>query len=265
MKQLFKLCMGVLLMASCKDPIVIDIPNNNPLLVVEGVVSSELDSSFVKLSLSSNYYASPNYKTVETAVVRVNGIDFIHKGSGIYRPYDGFIGKVDSTYNLSINYEDKNYTSTSTMVPMFRVDSLSQTFKPKEGFLPEGYSISYWGFDDRKPIKYTYFQSGFFDADKGKDSTQNNLVLFDNNSIPLGRQYAFELPFTRFNSGTLFFCTFRSIDKDMFDFLKEYGSQSSGAPGPFRQQPANLPTNIKGGAVGYFATFDVKRFRYMVK
>ena len=265
MVHLFNFCFAVLLLASCKDPITIDIPNNDPILVVEGVVCSELDSSFVKLTLSSNYYASPNYKTVETATVKINGVDFIHKGSGLYRPFDGYIGKVDSTYDLSIEYDNKTYTSKSTMVPMFRVDSLSQTYKQKEGFLPAGNSISYWGFDDRTPIKYTYFQSGFFDGDKGKDSVQNNLVLFDNNSIPLGKVYAFELPFTRFNSGTLFFCVFRSIDKAMYDFLKEYATQSSGAPGPFRQQPANLPSNIKGGAVGYFTTYDVKRFRYLVK
>ncbi len=265
MRQLFNFCIAVLLLASCKDPIIIDIPNNSPLLVVEGVVSSELDSSFVKLTLSSNYYASPNYKIVESAIVKINGIDFIHKGSGVYKAYDGFIGKVDSTYELSISYDNKTYTSTSTMVPMFRVDSLSQTYKQKEGFLPAGNSISYWGFDNRTPIKYTYFQSGFFDADKGKDSVQYNLVLFDNNSTPLGKEYAFELPFTRFNSGTSFFCIFRSIDKPMYDFLKEYTSQSSRAPGPFKQQPANLPSNIKGGAVGYFATYDVKRFRYLVK
>ena len=250
---------------SCKDQITIDIPNNNPLLVVEAVVCSETDSSFVKLSLSSNYYASPNYSKVENAVVKINGIDFIHKGQGIYKPYDGFVGKVDSTYELKIEHENKTYTSNSTMVPMFRVDSLSQKFKAKEGFLPEGYSISYWGFDNRKPIKYTYFQSGFWDNERGKDSIQNNLVLFDNNSIPLNQEYVFELPFSRFKSGALFFCIFRSIDKAMYDFLKEYSVQSSRAPGPFKQQPANLPSNISGGAVGYFATYDVKRLYYLVQ
>ena len=47
--------------------------------------------------------------------------------------------------------------------------------------------------------------------------------------------------------------------------VNEYNNQNSGAPGPFQTPPTNLPTNIKGGALGYFATYDYKRFDYTVK
>jgi hypothetical protein len=57
----------------------------------------------------------------------------------------------------------------------------------------------------------------------------------------------------------------RSIDIKMRDFLAAYGSQNPNIPGPFQVPPANLPTNISGGAVGYFVGYDVKRFRYTFK
>lgn len=255
----------VFVFGSCKEKIEIDIPGAEPLLVVESVISTETDSSFVKLSLSSDYFGDSKYPQVNSAVVFVNDIPFTFQGNGIYKAYSGFAGKRDSLYSLSILYNGKNYTSKAILEPMFRVDSIFQTFKAKEGFLEEGYALSYVGYDERKPIKYTYFQSGIFDKVSQTDTLQNDLVLFDNSITPVGRSYNFELPFTRFKSGDEFFCIFRSVDKSMYDFLIAFGTQTSGAPGPFQAPPANLPSNIQGGAVGYFATHDVVRVRYLVK
>jgi hypothetical protein len=92
-----------------------------------------------------------------------------------------------------------------------------------------------------------------------------NQILFDNALTPANKPYVFEIPFTRFQTGDTYIAIFRSIDKNMFDFITAYGSQNPDIPGPFQVPPANLPTNIRGGGVGYFAGYDVKRFRYVVK
>ncbi|GAB1449812.1 hypothetical protein MASR2M44_28490 [Bacteroidota bacterium] len=252
-------------LVSCKETIDIDIPGAEPLLVVESEITTETDSSFVKLSLSSDYFGDAKYQSINSADVQVNSIPFFSLGNGLYKPAPGFVGKRDSLYTLQIKYNGKTYSAKAVLEPMFRVDSIFQTFKPKEGFLEEGYSVSYLGFDERKPVKYTYFQSGIFDKVSQMDTLQNDLVLFDNSVTPVGRSYSFELPFTRFKSGDEFFCIFRSVDKAMYDFLIAFATQTSGAPGPFQAPPANLPTNITGGAVGYFATYDVVRVRYQVK
>ena len=252
-------------LSSCQEKIDIDVPGGEPKLVIEAEINSDENiGSYVKLSLSSNYFGPTEYPQVKEAEVTINGVPFVMADDGLFLPPSGYKGYPDTTYNLVVKYKGKTYTATSKLEPMFRVDSLFQTFKPKEGFLPEGYSISYSGFDSRKPIKYTYFQSGII-TDDFKDSLENGLVLFDNSVTPIGRQYDFELPFTRFEKGDKFYCIFRSCDKAMYDLLSEYGNQNSGAPGPFQTPPTNLPTNIKGGALGYFATYDYKRFDYTVK
>lgn len=256
----------ILGLSACQEKIDIEVPGGEPKLVIEAEVNSDEGiGSYVKLSLSSDYFGPAKYPQIKDAEVSINGINFVMVDDGLFLPPSGYRGYADTTYNLLVKYNGQTYTATSKLEPMFRVDSLFQTFKPREGFLPEGYSISYSGFDSRKPIKYTYFQSGIISETTNMDSLQNGLVLFDNSVTPIGIQYNFELPFTRFKSGTRFFCIFRSCDKAMYDLLNEYGTQSSGAPGPFQAPPANLPTNIKGGALGYFATYDYKRFDYTVK
>ena len=252
-----------LLIVSCKEKINIDIPDGDPKLVIEAELSTEVDSSFVRLTKSANYYSSADYLKVTNALVLINTDTFYPVSNGIYKPKASYVGVTNKTYSLKIVSEGKTYTSTSTLTPMFRVDSLQQVFKPAQGFLKEGYTVKYFGLDNREPIKYTYFRFGKNDL-QGNDSLFDDKILFDNGSTQSG-QYEFELPFLRLKKGDYTYLIFRSVDKNMYDFINAYNNQTSGAPGPFQVPPANLPTNIIGGALGYFATYDVVRSRFNIK
>jgi hypothetical protein len=256
----------ILSFVACKEKVEIDMQDVAPLLVVEGEVNTELDSSYVILSLTSNYYNSEKSPIVKNATVSVNGIPFVFNAiKEKYIPAPGFIGFTDSTYTLNIEANGKTYSAVSKIEKMFRIDSFFQKWKEKEGFLEAGYSLSYVAFDDRPLTKYTYFVNGKLDTVYNVDSLEQDKILFDNSFTPLNQSYNFEIPFTRFQKGEEYVAIFRSVDKTMYDFLLAYNSQRPGIPGPFQTPPANLPTNIKGGAVGYFAGYDVKRWRYRVK
>lgn len=267
MKKFFlNIFLITLAFSACKEKVTIEMQDANPLLVVEGELTTETDSSFVRLSLSSNYYTATEPTMVKTAQVSVNGVPFFFDPTkNLYKPELGYVGKTDSTYNLLISYDSKIYTSTAKLERMFRVDSFFQTWKEAEGFLPAGYSVSYAGYDDRPLIKYTYFVNGKVDSATQQDSFARQRVLWDNSQTPANKQYVFEVPFARFKSGETYLAIFRSVDKNMYDFIRETNSQNPNIPGPFQTPPTNLPTNITGGALGYFATYDVKRWRYTVK
>lgn len=253
-----------ILAVSCKEKTDIDIPDGDPKLVVEAEVSTEVDSSFVRLTKSANYYSSADYLKVKDALVLVNSDTFFHVADGVYRPKTSYVAVPNTTYNLKIVAEGKTYTSTSTLTPMFRVDSVQQVFKPAQGFLKEGYTLKYFAYDDREPIKYTYFRFGKNDL-QGNDSLFDAKILFDN-GVTRNGSYEFELPFLRLKPNDYSYMIFRSVDKNMYEFINAYNSQTSGAPGPFQVPPANLPTNIVGGALGYFATYDVVRSkRFLIK
>jgi hypothetical protein len=265
-KTIYSLFITALLFVACKEKIDIQVGDRDPLLVVEAEVTTEIDSSYVKLSLSTNYFVAGLPPSVKSASVSVNGVPFVFIPSqDLYRPAKGYVGKTDSVYLLSISYNNKAYSATTKLERMFKVDSFFQTWKEAGGFLPAGYSISYAAFDDRTPIKYTYYLNGYYDTIVKRDSFDGNQILFDNSITPINKQFNFEIPFARFNSGDEYIAIFRSIDKNMNDFIAAYGNQNPDIPGPFQVPPANLPSNISGGAVGYFAGYDVKRWRYKVK
>ncbi|MCF8254240.1 MAG: DUF4249 domain-containing protein [Bacteroidia bacterium] len=255
-----------LAITSCKEKIDVQVADASPIVVVEAEITTEKDSSYVKLSLSSNYFNTLEIPFIKSANVSVNGVPFLFDPSlNLYKPFSGYVGKTDSTYNLLVNYDGKDYTSSAKLERMFRVDSFYQTWKDAEGFLEAGYSVSYAGFDNRPQTKYTYFVNGYFDTIVQRDSFDGNIILFDNAFTPVNEPYQFEIPFARFNSGDEYIAIFRSVDKNMNDFLIAYSNQNPDIPGPFQVPPANLPTNITGGALGYFATYDISRWRYKVK
>lgn len=262
----FILFSASLLLFSCKEIIEIDMKDANPLLVVEGEVTTETDSSYVRLTMSSNYYSADPNPIVKDAVVSVNGQPFYFVPSlNLYKPAAGFTGKRDSIYTLQIDVNGKTYSAQTKLERMFRIDSFFQTWKEAGGFLPAGYALSYAAYDDRGRTKYTYYTQAIFDTVLQKDSFDGNLILFDNSLTPINEAYNFEIPFLRLNTGDEYITIIRSVDKNMYDFLLAYGSQNPDIPGPFQSPPANLPTNITGGAVGYFAGYDVQRWRYKVK
>lgn len=256
----------VFAIASCKEEIKLDFPASEKKLVVEAEITTEMDSSYVKLTMSADYYSTDPYPNVTNATVNVNGVNFGYVGNGMYKPTSPYIGEKGKTYNLNINNNGSIYKATAVLEPMFRIDSIFQVFKPEQGFFKAGYSINYSGFDDRPKIKYTYFKLGYFDTIQQRDSLRQQRILFNSDQTPVGKLYDFELPFTRLQKGEESILIFRSIDKNMNDFIQAYNTQTSGAPGPFKVPPANLPTNIVGtGVIGYFATYDVVRKRYTVK
>jgi hypothetical protein len=267
MKNLFiYFGLTLFILTSCKEKIEVEMENAEPLLVVEAEVTTETDSSYVRLTLSANYYSSEPNPIVKTASVSINNIPFTFvPASNIYKAPAGFIGKTDTIYNLLVSYNGKEYKSQAKLEPMFQVDSFFQTWKEAQGFLPAGYSLSYAAFDAREPIKYTYYQQFLYDSTSKSDTSDGNLIFFDNSLTPINQAYNFEIPFLRLNSGAEYVAVFRSVDKNMYEFLNAFGNQNPDIPGPFQVPPANLPTNITGGAVGYFATYDVKRWRYKVR
>lgn len=268
MKKLNYILYFMLLLAvtSCEEVIDVDIPADENKVVVEGYVTTERDSSYVRLSRTLSFFdnTSPVPQVINAAVT-VNNDTFYHVANGIYRPAAGYTGIAGTAYNLRVLADGKLYTSTAMLDPMYQVDTLVTVFKAKEGFIDEGYTVKFIGRDDRPRVKYTYFRFGFKNEleTQGKDSFEDFRVLFDNKNSVLNTPYEFELPFLRLKENDTVITIFRSVDENVYRYLLALGNRQGGG-GPFSVPPANLPTNINGGGLGIFAAYDVKRFRYRI-
>lgn len=249
----------IVFFSACEDKIDVDLSFAGQKPVVEGRVTTETDSSYVKLSYTAPYNSNEAPAAITTAVVEVSkgnnpAVVFNHTGDGIYKPAAGFVGERDTIYNLRIVIDGNEYTSESYLYPMFDVDdTLQQEFKPASGFLDEGYAITYFATYNQPPVKYYWFNFGVNDTLEDVD------VLFNTADITFNQKEPFELPFFRANKGDSVMLLFRSIDRNVSNYIEAVGNLNSGAPGLFQSPPANPPTNIKGNALGFFYAADVVR------
>ncbi|MBI1222048.1 MAG: DUF4249 family protein [Bacteroidetes bacterium] len=247
------------LFTSCTEKVDVQLGKTAPVVVIEGYIATEVDSSYVRLSLTQDYFnpTTPVYidnGTVEITDDKGNSLVFTYAGEGKYKGPAGYIPDTSTEYSLRVVVDGKEYTAKSMLYPMFDVDPILEfKYQPASGFLSEGYSVTYYSTDNRPGEIYTRFNFG------QNDTIFDQEILFSSKDIKKNQRVPFELPFYRPQSGDSVIMQFRSIDIPVARYLEALSNLNSGAPGPFQTPPANPPTNISGGAVGYFMCTDVVR------
>ncbi len=250
---------------SCTEVISVDVPQAADKLVVEGYVTTEIDSSYVLLTKSVSYFSKVSIPKVPDALVVINSDTFYHIGNGYYKPHLGYKGVPNTTYNLTIKYQGTNYTSSSTLNPLIQIDTVYQfIYHDKELFAPAGYSLSF-NFMFKDQNQYTYFRDGFKNDSltNGKDSIYGQLVTFDSKNSKYNVWQPFDIPFLRLQPNDTALMMFRSCDQNAFNVYNQIASNSQSGS-PFSNPPANLPNNIRGGAIGIFSAQEVRHFRVRI-
>jgi hypothetical protein len=265
----------LLAFASCREKIDLDLPSDSQKLVVAAEISAEADSSFVKLSRTIQYPSPGTNPVVDDALVLVSRTGSALKDTFkydaarmVYLPKPGFKGDNTSPagvlYDLYIKTTDgREYTSQTRLDRMFRIsgnDSVFPIYKERNGPIDAGWTINYWFIYEGMKTHYVFFRFGF-NGEKSmfRDSTFDNVILFDSRATVRNQWREFELPFLRLLPKDSAFAVFKSVDETVYQYYMTFNEQTQGAPGPFKSPSANLPTNINGGAVGYFMAYDVRR------
>ncbi len=258
-KQFYLLSIVFLsLFSACTQKVDLELGDTQTRVVIEGVLVTEVDSSYVRLSKTQDYFnpVAPVYisdGTVEISSAQ-GTVMFNYVDEGIYKAPAGYIPDTSMVYTMKVVVEGKEYTATATLYPMFELDPVLQfDYRPASGFIDEGYAVTYYSIDRREDEIFTRFNFG------QNDTLFDQQILFTNTDVRKFESVPFELPFYRAQSGDSVMLEFRSLDVPIATYFNALSNLSSGAPGPFQTPPANPPTNIAGGAVGYFLCTDIKR------
>jgi len=261
----FLFLVSIIFMSACTEVVTVDVPQSSDKLVVEGYISTEPDSSYILLTKTISYYSTAKNPLVNDAFVKVNSDTFFNVGYGYYKPRSPYKGVPNVTYNLAIAYQGASYASVSTLQPLIKIDTLF-TFihHDKELIAPDGYSLSF-NFMFNNENQYTYFRDGFKNdlLSHGKDSIYDQLVTFDSKNSHYGIFMPFDVPLLRLQPNDTALLLFKSCDINAFNYYNAISANAMRGS-PFSSPPSNLPTNITGGALGFFAAQDVKHFRIRI-
>jgi hypothetical protein len=268
MKKVLYIAIVSLVFAACEKIVDIEIPSENPRLVIESELYNVKDIWKVKLSLSQPYFDqdSADYVADATVFITELGGDTVYlnyRDTGMYASTDSHQCIVGSSYKLNVVHNGKTYTATEVLQDAFPMDTVMSFFlPPNDRSFPTGTYVFVQGQTDNTKKNYYRFKTYRNDTIKSTDLDDDQFgavsllnSLFDVNDI-LGEIARGKLPrpilFNVEDKDTIRVEQY-AITETYYKFLTDVNAQQSRSGTPFDPPPANPNNNLSNGALGYFA------------
>jgi len=254
---------------------------HNERLVVEAIITDRADRpQKVVLSKSIPYFEEGLSPAVTGAIITISdgisetSFQEIEAGSGEYFAPIGYHGEEGKSYHLTIALKDGNVYEADADMPRngFRLDEIDYAFAgDKTMGLDSLWTIAAWG-KDMETTDYYYVTAGvngsFYPFEMAEVTDDIYFNGNDVNGFPLATlmQYSqMRLSYgdccKYLETGDVVTLEALTLTRDFYDFLMSLLLNGSFSAIPlFSPQPANCPTNIKGGdgnVSGYFAMCPV--------
>lgn len=254
------------------------------LLVVEGLITSEQKAHYVKLSRNRGVIVEGKPEGVSGAIITIsdgeNTYLLAETEAGLYLTDSTVAGTLGKTYELRIELEGEVFIAIDSMVEA----TIPEPVSLREAELAKGF---YWvtypgnfgvvaparltmqiktpaGWADTFPEEYRITE--FWQERKdGYESNDTTYYLHPSLEPPAILAYGIgEIGI--YPLGSIIEISHASLSEGYYNFIRALMSETEWKGlGPFGYNPANLPTNISNGAVGYFGTSHITTFEQVIE
>ncbi|MCB9262445.1 MAG: DUF4249 domain-containing protein [Flavobacteriales bacterium] len=281
MKTVKKIIFGLLAIASfssCEKIIELDLNNAISVVVVSGQLSNQSEFWMVNLSWSKEYYDQTEIKYVTDAEVTIEVSDgtidtLFYDTLGNYKSKSMNQCEIGKTYTLNVKHHDKLYTASEKLFYQEPIELLQSFYLPKQnGFIPEGnyvfeYAKEYEPYGDfylwritKNNLLMTDSIGYLLDTDEFRETGFFNFQIDPNDPLKDIDKGILPRPFPwPFQIGDSVVVEQLRISEKYYDFMFSFATQQQRSGTPFDPPPANPPSNIKGGAYGYFSVVNITK------
>ncbi|MCY1661603.1 DUF4249 domain-containing protein [Chryseobacterium sp. SL1] len=261
MKNIFLIILSLFLVTSCEKEIDLDLEDQSGQIVIEGNITDQAGPYFVKITKSVAFTQTNQYPAVTNAQVVLSDNTgqtetLQYAGNGNYKT-STFVGQPGRIYTLTINAEGKQYTAQSTMPQAVSFDGLEQ-----DSFLVAGqksYTLLPL-FTDPATLgnRYLFVYTVNSNPKKFFSEFSDNV----NNGLPNQRPLLLPNDDSNANdikvvAGDVIHVEMQCIDDKVYTYYSALLQLSGSGPGG-GITPANPPSNISNGALGYFSAHTVR-------
>ena len=257
-KQLALLAGFLFLFLSCEEVIEVEVPTDDPRLVVNGLIRVDTDEEFmpveIRVSLTNNFFEELPVTNVEAMVIvqsffdedgvitftRTSSLTELDPGSGVYVPDPSFDAdqrirvnqtEFDVLYTLIITWEGRRYAAQTKYVPAVPVDMLE--IGDGTLFGDEDTELIVTFTDDPDRDNFYVFDFGF------------NEFLTTEDQFYQGQQFSFSYFYDQeFDPGTVLEVSILGADQTFYNYMDLLIVQSQGDQGPFQTPVATVRGNV---------------------
>ncbi len=248
--------------SSCQKVVNLDLNTANAQIVIVGYVTDQPGMDTIKITKTGSYFNAPNYPAVTNAEVIISdntgfADTLVQVDSGVYAA-PTMTGVPGRTYTMRALINGKEYDAISTMPQPVNIDSI-QIYNTGTinvvGGIPDTVDHVRCYFKDPVGIGNYYRVLGKINglvldsvddfnllSDEFDDGTEIDRRLSNCNPI-LGQNVTVQL---------------QCIDAGTYNYYEVVKSIASAGNPVSTAVPQNPPTNLVGGALGYFSAYPVR-------
>jgi len=253
----------VFVILSCDEPYTIETDQQDPQIIVEALLTNEFKQHFVKISETTDFYASGQTPTISDATVLITddwGNSFIYaedqEDPGRYLSEIPFQGEVGVTYSLIIVINGQTISSSETMLRVTTIDSLTYSIDEEEKKYLEDHGIGRGRYYE--VLLYTKEPQDTEDYYLFKFYRNGEILNYDGEDI----YYADDEVIQENIDGIVFNDWYSkdevagiemySLSRNAFLFYADLEITLNNDGGLFSPLPTNPRTNLVGNALGLF-------------
>ena len=253
MKNILFALFALLSLLACEKTIQLDLQQLDGVLIVEGSVNNQYQPQIVKLSKSRPFGSTG--KAVKDDANRE--FRFVEKEPGLYVSEQAFAGVAGRTYTLLIESEGKSYTASDKMNNIVDYDSLTYRLDEEEMKDPKDsarfYEVLLFVKEPQETedfYLFNFYRNGKLENDEGRT------IYFSEDKLLNGRIDGLPFPiyYAAQDEAKI---EILNISRNAYKFYSDLAANLGNDGGMFSGQPANVYTNLSGGARGYFLVAPV--------
>ncbi len=256
-----------IILAGCSQEIDFDLNNEeHQRLVVDGWITDLPGPQTIRLTKTTAYFANEPVPPATGAKVSVSDGDqtiiLLETLPGIYQTPDNFSGEAGKTYTLEINFEDQTYEADAYLDPIPPIDSVSHRFHRNQAG-DEHYDL--FLFVQEKPgVGDHYMWHIYRNGEPQTDSLKH--VTFVEDDLVDGNYIAnWQFDYVDAEPGDSIKVEMWSISKETYEYFQSIMLETDWRGGPFDGPPANVPSNISNGALGFFSASAISTYRFVIE
>jgi hypothetical protein len=263
---------AIIAVSSCEEIMNVSLDKNSEkTLVVEGTITTDTMEHSVILSYTGDYlnYTDKDMATgAEVTISDGSNSYLLHETiPGVYVTNPDVYGETGKTYTLHIKMPDnKEYEASDYLKSCTVIDSFTQSKNYDYFGMGYGYDVMLFA-NEPEPVGDAYIFQLYLDNVPYYD-TINEVPFVDDEFVNGG--YIYNMALCRIRESDISDSVqvkleILSVSHSYYKFLYALHLETDWKGSPWDGPPANLPTNVSNGGLGYFRASDVHRkTRYFV-
>jgi hypothetical protein len=257
-----------------------------PRLAITGYITTDTTEHKIQVRRTAAYFGKAQQAACTNAVVKINGVALYPAGDGEYLTDNSFYGESGKTYTLDVWLDfdedgaDEHYTATTVMPAIHTLDSVSLSSVRQGDALPPWMLMvhfrdlpgpNYFGVHlyihqaSGRKIWYSEQLSMYFLNIFGDYAAEGQYIDFPALEYIISASMRWRnderIPL---QPGDTLIAELNTLSPEYFEFIRTAQLEINGGNPLFAGPPANMPSNIQGGAIGIFGAYTASRQRVVI-